>query len=134
MRYLKRFNESLIEENIREFCEERLVAITDKGYYVHVYEYGDGVTEISIGRGSYGDNSDNFKWSDVKDDFIPFIEILDGEYIITNGEGVLPEFIKFAGDIKHNYSTRYNVQDILDDNVAENLVFTTIVFYVKGKK
>ncbi len=27
-----------------------------------------------------------------------------------------------------------NVQDILDDNVAENLVFTTIVFYVKGKK
>ena len=31
MRYLRKFNESLIEDNVREFCEERLVSITDRG-------------------------------------------------------------------------------------------------------
>jgi len=91
MKHLKRFNEKIQWNKDRpellEFCEDNLAYLLDKGFDVSVRlypmrnnTYRDSIRDegyISITPNKYGVV---FKWNEVKDDFIAFLEMLIIKY------------------------------------------------------
>lgn len=81
MKHLRGFNESLNKEELQDFCETYLAYLLDDGFEVsiqHMYstkEYKHDYHFITINK-----VSNNFKWEEIKDQFIPFISVLSKEY------------------------------------------------------
>ena len=102
MKHLKRFNESVEDvkrQELQEFCESYLAYLIDKGFKVDISKFGlDHETgyfqEIKFtydnnyflwDRTEEGDSynrSHNIsnRIKEVKDDFIPFLQMLDNKY------------------------------------------------------
>jgi len=132
MKYLKSFNESLndyekllikyyeFRDDITNFAEERLVSLLDEGFRLKIY---DAVSKnVAIGFTIWLCKSDDssFKWDDIKDDYIPFLQLISNKY----------KLLKFSTDVvRFNLGSKYNVnmkdlslQDVIDDNVFQNYV------------
>lgn len=119
MIYLKKFNESnsTKKDEILKFCEENLGYLLDSGFGVIVVERADDLN-IEFDR---GDNK-LFKWEDIMDDFVPFIELFDMKFGLKKLKPT-SERDKFSKKCsilietkKHGY--RYRLQDLIDDNVS----------------
>lgn len=98
MRYIKPFNENVdnFEEGLRDFCNNSLAYLIDDGYDVKftsrdkVYSRGVKISDkqhitVSLGlRVANGSNNNGyfklFSWNDVKDRYIPFIQMLVRRY------------------------------------------------------
>ena len=129
MKYLKSFNESLddyeyyeFRDDITNFAEERLVSLLDEGFRLKIY---DAVSKnVAIGFTIWlckSDRIDNsFKWDDIKDDYIPFLQLISNKY----------KLLEFSTDVvRFNLGSNYNInmkdlslQDVIDDNVFQNYV------------
>lgn len=92
MKYLKKFNESLkisvlepndIEE-LKDFCETTLAYLLDDGYNVSVsirYRLNPEKNFLFVTLGLPEENGyGKFDWDDVKDYYIPFLQILVKRY------------------------------------------------------
>ena len=121
MRYLRRFNES-ITDDLEIFCKENLAYLIDEGFKVDVgiYKIGysdsmlDNQVKIEI-HNFYFPNWTKFTWDDVKDDVIPFLEILRDKYSFF-------EDIKFVSEDQHyNYfNLEYKYDDVINDSFTLN--------------
>ena len=99
MKHLKRYNESLTTdevEKLKDFCETSLAYLLDDGYNVSVsirfeprwdhnkVKYpGKNHVIVSLGKESFENtwtDYDLFDWNDVKDYFIPFLQMLVRRY------------------------------------------------------
>ncbi len=92
MKYLKKFilNESVIQNEFQEFCDNHLAYLLDKGFYCEIEQIKVGEFGASRDPNSYSilikkngrdDNSSRlFYWEDIKDDLIPFIILLYKNY------------------------------------------------------
>jgi len=100
MRYLKKFNEAAIDlderNQIAELAKESMVELLDRNFEIFI-----------VGHQLQIRNIKTFKWDDVKDSVIPFMEILSNEYRIQ------PQFSCI-------YSGRHDVElsSILNDEVS----------------
>jgi len=119
MIYLKRFNESnsTKKDNILKFCEENLGYLMDNGFGIIIAERGN---DLNIEFDRY--DSKLFKWEDIMDDFLPFLELFDMTFGLKKLEPTSErdKFSKKCSVIlntkKHGY--RYRLQDLVDDNVS----------------
>lgn len=133
MKYLKKYNESV--DNIlelQEFCESNLAYIIDAGFQVNC-DYGNFTSkyEIYIKFNKVVTTSSNisseifksrlFNWDDVKDDYIPFYEILSNKY------DIIEEFL-LCDHRGTNTNPRKKItsDDILEDKVNEKIDNTLI--------
>jgi hypothetical protein len=89
MRYLKRYNESVSEEDLRDFCESSMAYLIDEGFTIKIH--GQRTTPFSsLPKGHFNiwlqkDNAKSFfKWDEVKDYYIPFLQLLSNRYDIRN--------------------------------------------------
>ena len=84
MKHLRKFNEGLNDnevDELKDFCETSLAYLLDEGYQVDINEYkaprdewNDGfVVDLIL-------PNDNFLWNDVKDYYIPFLQLLSRRY------------------------------------------------------
>ncbi len=74
MRYLRRFNESIIDtKEIEDLCNEYLAYLKDDNFEISI-KSNNFIYGISINI-EKRDNS-VFEWEDIKYDFLPFIEEL----------------------------------------------------------
>lgn len=128
MKYIRLFNENLqIDrknsfEKIKEFCEENLAYLIDAGFgiyigdiidihgkyrkYMEIALYKKG--EMKFFDGDWYEEEDiNFNWNDVKDDFIPFIQILSTKYKLTDRI------------VLHTPFTVLTINDLVDDKVDD---------------
>jgi hypothetical protein len=91
MRYLKKFNESASQEvtidELVKFCDEYLAYLKDSGFDITITKpadvlkkYTSHLNYISIKLFKKGNINYKFDWSEIKDDFIPFFEILITKY------------------------------------------------------
>lgn len=82
MKYLKRFNESndVFIDKLEDFCEKNLAYLLDDGYYFNISDNGDYSKIRITNRGK------DIIWDNFKDDFLPFLELLEDKYIIDNRE------------------------------------------------
>lgn len=84
MKHLRKFNESIDKEELQDFCETYLAYLLDDGFDVgieHMYsnkEYKHDYHFVTIKKP--GKVSNNFKWEEIKDQFIPFISVLSKQY------------------------------------------------------
>jgi hypothetical protein len=143
MKYIRKFNES-ITTDIQEFCNNNLAYLIDDGYRI-IYR-STGFSEEYWTMGSINDNIDytsvnitkvdsrmsNFTWHDVRDEFIPFINILSRNYTISS--------IKFKYNITRNgrmksksivASKHVKLSDIINDRI-EDMSIVGIDFNVKN--
>jgi len=85
MIYLKRFNESVSVDEIKDFCKEYLAYLIDDGFDIstetlHEPNYNKKITDYICLTLKSSKKGDEFYWNDIKDDFIPFITILSEKY------------------------------------------------------
>ena len=125
MKYLKKFFESFGDKNIIEelqkFCNENLAYLIDEGFEVRVI-WTPNCNALRIKFSKIGKNfphlrdverSKSFYWREIKDDFIPFFEMLDSKYEI-------------CGTFNNDWVPSYQ-KDIKDELVVdfETPIFTT---------
>lgn len=86
MKHLKLFedlNRVDFQFNLKKFCEEYLAYLMDDGYKISVRS-----TQILYNKKFriflHTNNKFVFNWSDIKNDFIPFYEILKKNYKLFN--------------------------------------------------
>ena len=83
MKHLKKFNESKeFTDEVRDFCEENLAYLLDDDYHIECSNKrinSDNLIKINLYRyrGNY------FNWIDVKNDFLPFLELLKSKYTLV---------------------------------------------------
>jgi hypothetical protein len=94
MKHLKKFNENLQSdevEQLKDFCETSLAYLLDDGYNVSLFirdkvKYpGKNHVIVSLGLPKYKTPSSaldygRFHWNDVKDYYIPFLQMLQRRY------------------------------------------------------
>jgi hypothetical protein len=92
MRYIKPFNENVdnFEEELRDFCETSLAYLLDEGYDIQVslrdkvkYPEKQHIL-VTLGlrakENTWLQDYDLFFWDDVKDYYIPFLQMLVRRY------------------------------------------------------
>jgi hypothetical protein len=89
MKYVKFFEEFGYEETkeLIKFCKENLAYLIDDGYKVVIENRNKDLLKISLHKPIDMNNPDwtrliKFNFSDIKYDFIPFLELLDKRYDI----------------------------------------------------
>ncbi len=135
MKYLKKFNESSdldTESELRNFCEENLSYIMDDidlkvSTVIHTkgnnsYTYCDIRLKGKNVEITFEDDDDamvgGLVWQDIKNDFIPFIELLDEKYLIHEDDITFERtdfehcYFHKESIINDEIDSRFNVYDI----------------------
>jgi hypothetical protein len=156
MKYLRKFFESFGDSNTKEklqkFCNENLAYLLDEGYQVRVIwtpncnawrlVFEKVKREAAHLRDSERINS--FYWREVKDDFLPFFEMLDSKYEIcgTFNNHWIPSYQKDIKDelvvdfetpkylVQHTHFF-YNKKQLLSSNVTRKKI-SNIVIYINN--
>lgn len=134
MIYLKKFNESnsTKKDDILKFCQENLGYLMDDGFGIIIAEREN---DLNIEFDRY--DGKLFKWEDIMDDFVPFLELFDMKFGLKKLEPT-SERDKFSKKCsilietpKNGY--RYRLQDLIDDNVSGllNLEIDAIGFFTE---
>lgn len=114
MRYLKLYENFDNFSNIKDFCEENLISLTDEGFELQIYSSDSGHHIWLL----LDDDLDNntFKWVDIKDEFIPFLIKLNTYYNIS--EHSTGKFIIFTERSIKDY---FKYDDIIEDDMSNGL-------------
>lgn len=133
MKYLLKFNEDVSDEyelnQLKEFCNENLVSLIDEGYYLFFDESELNGVKIFLSNDEKQNDATTFKWSDVKDEFIPFLEMLISKYNVYDDEIYFNMF--------YHKNVRTNVNDLLLNEGNNELSWKwieNIIFIVNEKK
>lgn len=152
-KYLKRFNESYKNfvgyDKLVEFCETHLADLIDNGFtldflkftltYLKHLKSRKLTKEIHFSK--WDNRYVNFKWVEIKDTFIPFLEILreKKEYDIIKTSSIRPKsssrdnifFATGTGTINGaGYS--FNIDDIIsDDNFDIDFEIRSIIILIE---
>lgn len=157
MKYLRKFFESFgnseIKEELQNFCNENLAYLLDEGFEVRVIWTPNcdawRIKFSKIGE-RYPDlrkveRSKSFYWRDIKDDFIPFFEMLDTKYEIcgTFNKTWIPSYQKDMVDelivdfetpmfLDNHTHFFYDRKQLLSGKTTNNKL-SNIAIYVKLK-
>lgn len=90
MKHLRKFNESIDHDELKDFVESCLAYLLDDGFKVFIPRgvSDDGTTAIWLSiSNQYSGNSTSFTWEQIKDHYIPLLKLLSNRYdIIGFGE------------------------------------------------
>jgi len=126
MKHLKKFNEArkhkfdyestLDKEEVQDFCETYLAYLIDDGYQVSIIENNDWKRTHDSMRIIFlhdrNINPTNIEWDRVKDNFIPFLSMLDRNYTISKGKFYNEKVIEIDNQ-------EYLLSDVIEDNIYQ---------------
>jgi|688.fasta_scaffold1249773_1 hypothetical protein len=116
--YIRKFNEDInITDELKEFCNNSLAFLIDEGFSVRCIYTERFYTRISIHK-----PGTTFNWFDVRDDIIPFMDILSKKYKVSD--------IKFYCIPLDKVES---ISDILDDNIDNYEIYGGITLEVRDK-
>jgi hypothetical protein len=89
MKHLKRINESFLDRSeLREFCEMYLSYLLDtESFNIEVLPSDEGMATIILRNNPDGNTFSGdrvFNWSDIRDQYLPFLTMLDKSYSINS--------------------------------------------------
>jgi len=134
MRYLRKYNENFtdmtdsnlmkLQNDFRDFANDCLAYLVDEGFIISVAvrnTYDGCLLEFTLVK-----NQDdiNFTWNSIKDDFIPFLELVKEKFIVDH-------IVKFTTnkittlniDVVINDDTNISGGSILRDDYIRNISF-----------
>ena len=146
MIYLKRYNESFrapssFREEIQEFCENCLAYLIDDDFSIKTNLYGLDPVSVSfvlIRRFSGEDEPISFSWDDVKDYYIPFLQMLQRKYnVISTSKS--PSILNSEVNVvirpteESRDSVYYTLYEVLEDkiNPYDKIVYIKILITEK---
>ena len=152
MKHIKSFNESKdnFEEELREFCETSLAYLIDEGFEVSCRDesstnfVGKRQTQedlimitLYLPRSHNAPGLKQFDWNDVKDYYIPFLQLLSRRYELCNWNDLGNEKydVCFHGAGSYRFAT---IDQVVNDDllVTKNFIISSlwsIKIQVKGK-
>ena len=151
MRYLKTFeNLNYFTSGVNEietFIKNNIAYILDEGfiYKVDFRKYGGRFNyQVRIYKIEQKGNNRKqiiFNWDDVKDDVIPFLELLNDTYTLDSYSPEDSSLVIDTGDFLHellddkktNEKRWYPIEDLIDDTIG-NIKIQFISFTITGKK
>lgn len=146
MKHLVYFNESKESKQskiLNDFCLDYLAYLLDYGFKINIVTrnhnpsdpssfnstLSDSEYRISIKNSyaSFGTRNKKFTWESVKDEIVPFIEILNEKYKVNNIKFVTPKEL----DKYINNTLEY--EDIIDDEFSFSKEIVKIEIVVEEK-
>ena len=133
MKYLKKFNESKLGDELEAFCQEYLAYLTDGKFECYVNSNSSN-THITILNRDYNDinfpgKGRRFYWNEIEDDFIPFLQILSERYVIVYNVN----FNNYEPQISYQFSKVFSINDVIDGKVPENASCTGVSLQINRK-
>lgn len=121
MRYLKMFNEKLNlndKVDLLDFCETSLAYLMDDGFSIDCKfsNVRNGVVIIELEKIDNLNQRSSFLWDQVKDYYIPFLQLLNKRYDIIQYGGRTNKNICFDTFFSEKY---FNVEDVIADRVGD---------------
>lgn len=113
MKYIKiyeDFDDDDFCEEIENFCNTRLAYLVDEDFIIDCEDGGDDV-HISISK------NEPFKWGEIRDHILPFMEILDNEYGVYDHISVTYEYYDYR-NILQNGENVYTVEDFINERMT----------------
>ena len=135
MKHLKRYNEDLQPhqvDELKEFCENCLAYLLDEGFslsYENIYGGIGTALRISLYIPTPGSKQTLFKWDDVKEYYIPFLQLLSRRYELSNNR--FHGLVGFQSTKDEYVSLDRCVRDKLPSNIG---AFWCIKIHVDDKK
>ena len=122
MKHLKRYNEGLTDdevEELKDFCESSLAYLLDDGYDVYIQREWNVGFHVVFGLPGTED-SEYFYWNDIKDHYIPFLQLLSrryklGTYSVNDKSGN----VFFNSDNSEYYTVDQVIND--ENDIIENI-------------
>lgn len=120
MKFLRKFNENLEDRlEIKDYCEMNLAYLIDEGFFIEIHfhdmaSYYNITLRRSLTTNQYGVHTSYFKWNDVKDHYIPFIERIRNKYKLASS------YISFTDSTSVNVIS-YPYYQLDDKNVYWDL-------------
>lgn len=153
MRYLKTFeNLNYFTSGVNEietFIKNNLAYILDEGfiYKVDFKKYGGRFNyQVRIYKIEQKDNNRRqlfFRWENIKDDFIPFLELLNENYTLDSYSPEDNSLVIDSGDTLvftpsrewiGNRKRWYNIEELINDSIDDDDKFQFISFVITGEK
>jgi len=149
MRYLRKFNESIDNDQLTDLCDMCLAYLMDDGYEYNIKDFSWLNTKVIYfdnkqieNKSKYWPykNENFFKWVDIKDHFIPFLEMLSKDYKIREvSMDVLREYEKGTNVEQKTFMERTGsvntlTKDRLDDNTEIKVISVVIDEKPKPRK
>ena len=127
MKHLKRFNESINEYDLKDYCETHLAYLMDEGLEVRIDDYeGDLSVALYLFKSGQGR-----PWSEIKDQIMPFLYRLNNVYEINSLEDGSDKFIIVqVFQVLLGSKELYLSYDELE-NLPEKTIIEKIVFFLK---
>lgn len=121
---IKKFNESNLNDGIQLMVDNYLSFLKDNGFhcYINSSRYN---THISIYR---RDTQTRFNLSDVADDFIPFLKILNDKYKISDNSVVFTSCTPMRK--LSEYNRGFFIDDILGGRIPKDISCNSICIQV----
>lgn len=134
MKYLKKFNESKLGDELEGFCKEYLAYLTDDRFECCVNS-SDVNTHITILDRDYNDVNfpgigKRFYWSEIEDDFIPFLQILSERYVIAYNKIFLDGYEPV---ITNQYNKGFYIEDVIDGKIPEYATCKGVTLQINSK-
>ncbi len=130
MKYLKRFNESKLGDELEDFCKEYLAYLTDEKFECYVNSNNINTHITILDRNSDG-TCRRFYWSEIEDDFIPFLQILSERYVIAYKNVVLQGYEPVT--IPNQYNKAFSIQDVINGKIPEYATCTGVSLQIDRK-
>jgi hypothetical protein len=125
MKHLRRFNEDLTKDEIqelKEFCESCLAYLLDEGFEID-YEKGTGDFHWIDLWGSLDENENpiSYTWDQVKDYYIPFIQLLKSRYKLV--DSIIYVRVGAGQDLATSFA-QYTFDEVLNDEVYTDKIYS----------
>ena len=135
MKYLKKFNESKLGDELEAFCQEYLAYLTDGKFECYVNS-NDANTHITILNRDYNDvnfpgRGRRFYWNEIEDDFIPFLQILSERYVIAYSNVGLDSYEPQVAP--NQFNKVFSIKDVIDGKVPEYASCTGVNLQINRK-
>ena len=129
MKHLKRFNESINEYDLKDYCETNLAYLMDEGLEVKIDDYeGD----LSVALYLYQSNGHGRPWSEIKDQIIPFLHRFNNVYEINSLEDGSDKFIVVqVNRVLHLGSKEIYLSYDELENLPNEKIIEKIIFFLK---
>lgn len=134
MKYLRKFNESLATEQrdeiirkLKHVSEELLITLLDKG--LSIFVWGDLMKEPydtppTIYNMEVHKDDKPFRWSEISDTYITYLEYIKDEYDIKL---ITICFNKASDGNLDLFSKRYKIDDILNNKVEDRDMYNIML-------
>jgi len=139
--FIKESTDNFLEE-LKQFCNDNIAYLLDEEFKINFLRASDNQTIMMFSKGEtdpYYGNLREYKpeyiieWNDIKDDFIPFIELLDERYKITKVRIQQNNKFKMLHPLdKQDNTFIKDLKDAIINDQIESTQFYIVFIYIKN--